>query len=40
MAQVFKAAAEALIADGTYQKILDDWHIGELALDAPLINGE
>lgn len=40
MAKVFKAAAEALIADGTYQEILNDWHIGELALPAPMINGE
>lgn len=39
MAELFRDAAKAIIADGTYQKILDHWRIPELALATPLING-
>lgn len=40
MAELVKEAAAALIADGTYEQILADWNITQLALDAPLMNGE
>lgn len=40
MAEIIYEAAKAIIADGTYGKILADWHLKELAMDSPLFNGE
>lgn len=34
-----QAALTALIADGTYKKILDTWGIADGAIDAPAVNG-
>jgi polar amino acid transport system substrate-binding protein len=31
-------ALEALIADGTYQSILDEWGVGQGAIDDPAVN--
>ncbi|WP_457093636.1 transporter substrate-binding domain-containing protein [Microvirga sp. P5_D2] len=35
MAVVVKEALGALIKDGTYMKVLNEWNMGEMALDAP-----
>lgn len=40
MAELVKEATMELIADGTYTQIIENWHMKELALDAPLLNGE
>jgi len=40
MALVVKEALGALIKDGTYMKVLSEWHMAEMALDAPLLNGK
>lgn len=40
LAQLVKEATEQLIADGTYEEIIEGWHMKELALDTPLLNGE
>ena len=40
MAPLFKEALGALMEDGTYMKVLEDWHMTEMALEAPLLNGE
>jgi polar amino acid transport system substrate-binding protein len=39
LAKPVQAALTALIADGTYQKILDKWGIGSGAITSPAING-
>lgn len=33
-------ALAGLIEDGTYAKVLADWHMESMALEAPLVNGE
>ena len=40
MALVVRDALGALIEDGTYMKVLEEWHMAEMALAAPLLNGE
>jgi len=40
MAPVFRDALGALMEDGTYMKVLEDWHMKEMALKTPLLNGE
>jgi polar amino acid transport system substrate-binding protein len=40
LAEPIARAFEAIMADGTYQQILDTWGMSAAALDAPLINGE
>ncbi|WP_366552675.1 transporter substrate-binding domain-containing protein [Aquibaculum sediminis] len=40
MALAFKEALGALMEDGSYMQILEDWNMAETALDAPLLNGE
>ncbi|HEY0187327.1 MAG TPA: ABC transporter substrate-binding protein [Cellulomonas sp.] len=35
----FEDAFTAIMADGTYAQILEDWGISDRALDAPIING-
>jgi ABC-type amino acid transport substrate-binding protein len=30
---------KAIIADGTYKRILDKWGASNIALDAPVLNG-
>jgi polar amino acid transport system substrate-binding protein len=40
MAPLVKEALSALIKDGTYRKVLEDWHMAGMALDAPLLNGK
>lgn len=40
MAEVFKDALGALMEDGSYMQILEDWNMAETALDVPLLNGE
>jgi polar amino acid transport system substrate-binding protein len=39
LAKPVQAALSALIADGTYKRILDKWGIGSGAITAPAING-
>lgn len=39
LVQEFFDAFAAIIEDGSYQQILDDWGIGDRALDEPIING-
>lgn len=40
MAVLLKDALTATIADGTYLKVLQDWHMESMAIEAPLLNGE
>jgi polar amino acid transport system substrate-binding protein len=40
IALVVKEALGALIKDGTYMKVLKEWNMTEMALDAPLLNGK
>ncbi|MBX3598822.1 MAG: transporter substrate-binding domain-containing protein [Rhizobiaceae bacterium] len=40
IAPVIRDALGALMKDGSYIKILKDWHMESMALDAPLLNGE
>ncbi len=40
MAVLVKEALGELMKDGTYKKVLDEWHMSEMALKAPLLNGE
>lgn len=40
IAPVVRDALGALIEDGSYNKILQDWHMESMALEAPLLNGE
>lgn len=35
----FESAFAAIMADGTYAAILDEWGIADRALDAPIVNG-
>jgi polar amino acid transport system substrate-binding protein len=37
-AQAIQQALQALIADGTYKKILDKWGVGQGAITSPEIN--
>src|SRR5690606_30558198 len=40
IAPVIRDALGALIKDGSYIKILQDWHMESMAIDAPLLNGK
>lgn len=40
IAPVVRDALGGLIEDGSYVKILQDWHMESMALEAPLLNGE
>lgn len=40
LAELFRDAATAMVADGTYAKILDEWKITELGVEAVLFNGK
>lgn len=39
LTEAFESAFAAIIDDGTYASILEDWGIADRALDAPIING-
>ncbi|HEU5067066.1 MAG TPA: transporter substrate-binding domain-containing protein [Sphingomicrobium sp.] len=40
MVELVKQAMKAMMEDGTYQEILADWKMSELALEKPLVNGK
>ncbi len=40
IAPVVRDALGALIKEGSYIKILQDWHMESMAIDAPLLNGK
>lgn len=40
LAELFRDAATAMVADGTYAKILDEWKITELGVESVLFNGQ
>ncbi|MGF7160877.1 polar amino acid transport system substrate-binding protein [Rhodoligotrophos appendicifer] len=40
MAPLFKQALQSMIDDGSYQKLMAEWKIPELALEKALINGQ
>jgi polar amino acid transport system substrate-binding protein len=40
MVEPIAHAFKAIMEDGTYQEILENWGLGEAAIPEPLINGE